>query len=203
MRKLGAPGHEEFAMGALASGGRVVVNDDVLRALRVSPQQLRDVAEREGRELSRREAAYRGGRPPIDVAGKTVILVDDGLATGASMLAAVQALRESEPAQIVIAVPAAPESTIREFAGLVDDVVCATMPTPFLAVGESFWDFKQVSDEEVRDYLGTPTVGVATARIRIKETPPARWSIAVRSTLPVAYRRQRPSKRSSAMHGSC
>lgn len=171
VRKLGAPGHEEFAMGALASGGRVVVNDDVLRALRVSPQQLRDVAEREGRELFRREAAYRGGRPPIDVAGKTVILVDDGLATGASMLAAVQALRESEPAQIVIAVPAAPESTIREFAGLVDDVVCATMPTPFLAVGESFWDFKQVSDEEVRDYLGTPTVGVATARIRIKETP--------------------------------
>jgi predicted phosphoribosyltransferase len=157
VRKLGAPGHEEFAMGALASGGRVVVNDDVLRALRVSPQQLRDVAEREGRELIRREAAYRGGRQPIDVAGKTVILVDDGLATGASMFAAVQALREAEPAQIVIAVPAAPESTCREFAGLVDDMVCATMPTPFLAVGESFWDFKQVSDEEVREYLATPT----------------------------------------------
>ena len=138
-------------MGALASGGRVVVNDDVLRALRVTPQQLRDVAEREGRELIRREAAYRGGRPPVDVAGKTVILVDDGLATGASMLAAVQALREAEPAEIVIAVPAAPESTCREFAGLVDDVVCASMPTPFLAVGESFWDFSQVSDEEVRE----------------------------------------------------
>jgi len=169
VRKLGAPGHEEFAMGALASGGRVVVNDDVLRALRVSPQQLRDVAEREGRELVRRETAYRGGRPPVDVAGKTVILVDDGLATGASMLAAVQALREAEPAEIVIAVPAAPESTCREFAALVDDVVCATMPTPFLAVGESFWDFKQVSDEEVREYLATPTVG--TAPIRITETP--------------------------------
>ena len=93
VRKLGAPGHEEFAMGALASGGRVVVNDDVVRALRVTPQQLRDVAEREGRELIRREAAYRGGRPPVDVAGKTVILVDDGLATGSSMFAAVQALR--------------------------------------------------------------------------------------------------------------
>lgn len=171
VRKLGAPGHEEFAMGALASGGRVVVNDDVLRALRVTPQQLRDVAEREGRELIRREAAYRGGRPPIEVAGRTVILVDDGLATGASMLAAVQALREAEPAQIVVAVPAAPESTCREFAGLVDDVVCATMPTPFLAVGESFWDFKQVSDEEVREYLATPTVGVATSRMRMKETP--------------------------------
>ncbi|GAB3231782.1 erythromycin esterase family protein [Mycolicibacterium hippocampi] len=173
VRKLGAPGHEEFAMGALASGGRVVVNDDILRALRISPQQLRDVAEREGRELIRREAAYRGGRPPVDVAGKTVILVDDGLATGASMLAAVQALREAEPAEIVIAVPAAPESTCREFAGLVDDVVCATMPTPFLAVGESFWDFKQVSDDEVRDYLATSTMGAATATIRTEETPAA------------------------------
>lgn len=171
VRKLGAPGHEEFAVGALASGGRVVVNDDVLRGLRVTPQQLRDVAEREGRELIRREAAYRGGRPPLDLAGKTVILVDDGLATGASMLASVQALREMEPREIVIAVPAAPESTCREFAGLVDDVVCASMPTPFLAVGESFWDFRQVSDEEVRTLLDTPTTGFATARIRIEETP--------------------------------
>lgn len=170
VRKLGVPGHEEFAMGALASGGRLVVNDDVLRALRVTPQQLRDVAEREGRELIRREAAYRGRRPPIDVAGKTVILVDDGLATGASMFAAVQALRESEPAEIVIAVPAAPESTCREFAAIVDDVVCASMPTPFLAVGESFWDFSQVSDEEVREYLATPTTGVAVTGIQPKET---------------------------------
>ena len=171
VRKLGAPGHEEFAVGALASGGRVVVNDDVLRALRVTPQQLRDVAEREGRELIRREAAYRGGRQPHDLAGKTVILVDDGLATGASMFAAVQALREADPAEIVIAVPAAPESTCREFADLVDDVVCASMPTPFLAVGESFWDFHQVGDEEVRELLATPTIGLATAKIRIEETP--------------------------------
>jgi len=160
VRKLGAPGHEEFALGALASGGRVVVNDDVLRGLRVTPQQLRDIAEREARELIRREAAYRDGRPPAVVTGKTVILVDDGLATGSSMFAAVQALRDSEPAHIVIAVPAAPESTCREFAGLVDDVVCASMPTPFLAVGESFWDFSQVSDEEVRELLTTPTIGV-------------------------------------------
>jgi predicted phosphoribosyltransferase len=160
VRKLGAPGHEEFALGALASGGRVVVNDDVLRGLRVTPQQLRDIAEREARELLRREAAYRDGRPPAVVTGKTVILVDDGLATGSSMFAAVQALRDSEPAHIVIAVPAAPESTCREFAGLVDDVVCASMPTPFLAVGESFWDFSQVSDEEVRELLTTPTIGV-------------------------------------------
>ena len=171
VRKLGAPGHEEFAVGALASGGRVVVNDDVVRALRVTPQQLREAAEREGRELQRREAAYRGGRAPLELAGRTVILVDDGLATGASMFAAVQALRDMSPAEIIVAVPAAPESTCREFAGLVDDVVCASMPTPFLAVGESFWDFTQVSDDEVRQLLATPTVGIATARLRIAETP--------------------------------
>jgi len=165
VRKLGAPGHEEFAVGALASGGRVVVNDDVLRGLRVTPDQLREIADREAKELIRREAAYRGGRPPLDVAGKTVILVDDGLATGSSMLAAVQALRDSEPAGIVIAVPAAPESTCREFAGIVEDVVCASMPTPFLAVGESFWDFRQVTDEEVRDLLAQPTTGRPAAAV--------------------------------------
>jgi erythromycin esterase-like protein/predicted phosphoribosyltransferase len=165
VRKLGAPGHEEFAVGALASGGRVVVNDDVLRGLRITPDQLREIAEREADELIRREAVYREGRPPLHVTGKTVILVDDGLATGSSMLAAVQALRESEPAEIVIAVPAAPESTCREFAGIVDDVVCASMPTPFLAVGESFWDFSQVSDDEVRELLSRPTAG--------KPVPPA------------------------------
>jgi erythromycin esterase-like protein/predicted phosphoribosyltransferase len=159
VRKLGAPGHEEFAVGALASGGRVVVNDDVLRGLRITPSQLREIAEKEGRELIRREAAYRGDRPPLQVAGKTVILVDDGLATGSSMMAAVQALREQEPAEIVIAVPAAPESTCRELAGMVEDMVCASMPTPFLAVGASFWDFSQVSDAEVRELLAAPTTG--------------------------------------------
>ena len=165
VRKLGAPGHEEFAVGALASGGRVVVNDDVLRGLRISPEQLREIATREARELIRREALYRGGRPPLDVTGKSVILVDDGLATGSSMLAAVEALRESNPAEIVIAVPAAPESTCREFAGLVDEVVCASMPTPFLAVGESFWDFRQVTDEEVRELLARPTTGLPPAPV--------------------------------------
>lgn len=170
VRKLGAPGHEEFAVGALASGGRVVVNDDVVRGLQITPQQLRGIAEREGRELVRREAVYRDGRPPVDVTGKTVILVDDGLATGASMFAAVQALRDAEPAHIVIAVPAAPESTCREFAGLVDDVVCASMPTPFLAVGESFWDFRQVTDEEVHQLLATPTTQ-ATTQTAAERTP--------------------------------
>jgi erythromycin esterase-like protein/predicted phosphoribosyltransferase len=179
VRKLGVPGHEEFAVGALASGGRVVVNDDVVRGLRIPPQQLRDIAEREGRELVRREAAYRDGRPPINVTGMTVILVDDGLATGASMLAAVQALREAEPEQIVIAVPAAPESTCREFAGIVDDVVCASMPTPFFAVGESFWDFRQVTDEEVCQLLATPTTGAST------ESPAARTAAEVVSSVAI------------------
>ena len=164
VRKLGVPGHEEFAVGALASGGRIVVNDDVMRGLGIAPQRLHEIAEREGRELVRREAVYRGGRPPLDVTGKTVVLVDDGLATGASMFAAVQALRDSHPAQIVIAVPAAPESTCREFAALVDDVVCASMPNPFLAVGESFWDFTQVYDEEVRQLLATPTTGALATK---------------------------------------
>lgn len=179
VRKLGAPGHEEFAVGALASGGRVVVNDDVIRALRISPGQLRAVAEREGRELVRREAAYRGGRPPLEVAGKTVILVDDGLATGASMFAAVQALREAEPAHLVIAVPAAPESTCREFAGLVDDVVCASMPTPFLAVGESFWDFRQVTDEEVHQLLATATTDRTAAPAQVRTPAQVLRSVAI------------------------
>lgn len=173
VRKLGAPGHEEFAMGALASGGRIVINDDVVRALRVSPQQLSDVAEREGRELQRREFAYRDGRPPLDLTGKTVIVVDDGLATGASMFAAVQALRELDPKEIVVAVPAASESTCRQFAGLVDDVVCASMPSPFRAVGESFWDFSQVSDSEVRELLATPTAGRAGVTRRLGAQTPA------------------------------
>ncbi|MGI9125274.1 MAG: erythromycin esterase family protein, partial [Mycobacterium sp.] len=159
VRKLGAPGHEEFAVGALATGGRVVVNDDVLRGLRVTPQQLREIAEREARELVRRETAYRQGRPPLNVTGKTVILVDDGLATGSSMMAAVQALSESEHEENVIAVTAAPHTTCLEFAGLVEDMVCASMPTPFLAVGESFWDFTQVTDDEVRELLAKPTTG--------------------------------------------
>lgn len=172
VRKLGAPGHEEFAMGALASGGRVVINDDVVRALRVSPQRLSDIAEREGRELQRREVAYRDGRPPVDVTGKTVIVVDDGLATGASMFAAVQALREADPKEIVVAVPAASESSCRQFAGLVEDVVCASMPSPFRAVGESFWDFSQVSDSEVRELLATPTLRPAVGT-RLRGRTPA------------------------------
>ncbi|WP_120309098.1 erythromycin esterase family protein [Mycolicibacterium celeriflavum] len=167
VRKLGVPGHEEFAMGAIALGGRVVVNDDVVRGLQITPEKLQQVAEREGRELMRREEAYRGGRPPLDVTDKTVILVDDGLATGASMQAAVQALREMRPAEIVVAVPAAPESTWREFTGIADDVVVATMPQPFRAVGQAYWDFDQTTDDEVRELLATETSSTAAVPVEV------------------------------------
>jgi predicted phosphoribosyltransferase len=153
VRKLGVPGHEELAMGAIASGGVLVLNDDVIRGLGISPETIQRVAEEEGRELLRREQAYREGRPALDVIGKVVILADDGLATGASMRAAVQALRELRPARIVVAVPAAPESACQELAAMADEVVCATTPSPFSAVGASYWDFTQVTDEEVRDLL--------------------------------------------------
>jgi erythromycin esterase-like protein/predicted phosphoribosyltransferase len=153
VRKLGVPGHEEVAMGAIASGGTLVLNEDVVRGLGVRPEVVQQVAEREGRELLRREQAYRQGRPAPQLAGRTVILVDDGLATGASMRAAIQALRQHRPGRIVVAVPAAPESTCRELEALVDEAVCATTPSPFLAVGQSYWDFTQTTDEEVRDLL--------------------------------------------------
>jgi predicted phosphoribosyltransferase len=153
VRKLGVPGHEELAMGAIASGGVVVVNDDVVRGFRIPPEVIQRVAGEEGRELLRREQAYRGERPPPDLTGKVVILVDDGLATGSSMLAAVNAVRQQRPSQIVVAVPAAPESTCRELAALVDEVVCATTPSPFFAVAASYWDFTQTTDEEVLQLL--------------------------------------------------
>jgi erythromycin esterase-like protein/predicted phosphoribosyltransferase len=141
------------AMGAIASGGAIVLNDDVIRGLAIRPDVVRQVAECEGRELRRRELMYREGRSLPDVSGKTVILVDDGLATGASMRAAIQALRTLGPDRIVVAVPAAPKSTCEELTHLVDEVVCATTPTPFFAVGASYWDFRQTTDEEVRDLL--------------------------------------------------
>ncbi|MFJ5556816.1 erythromycin esterase family protein [Streptomyces sp. NPDC093250] len=153
VRKLGVPGQEEVAMGAIADGGVVVLNEDVVRGLGLLPGALRSAVEREARELLRQEQTYREGRLAPELEGRTVILVDDGLATGASMRAAIQALRRHRPARIVAAVPAAPESTCRELADMVDDVVCATTPSPFFAVGESYWDFRQVTDEEVRELL--------------------------------------------------
>lgn len=179
VRKLGVPGHEEFAMGAIASGGRTVVNDDVVRGLKIPSASFRHTVEEQARELLRRERVYRGDRPPLELAGKTVILVDDGLATGSSMLAAVLAIRDHEPAHLVIAVPAAPESTLGEFSSMVDDVVCASMPTPFLAVGESYWDFTQVTDDEVRTLLRTPTRPAAPPAARRHRAAEALRRIAI------------------------
>ena len=157
VRKLGVPEWSELAMGALASGGGVVMNDNVLSSLGISDEQVREVVDRETAELIRREQAYRGGRPVADPHGKTVIVVDDGIATGASMLAAVRALRASSPESIVVAVPVGPQSVSKLLAQEADDVVCATMPNDFEAVGQVFVDFHQVSDDEVRDLLATPT----------------------------------------------
>src|SRR6185436_7364224 len=137
VRKLGVPGHEELAMGAIASGGVRVLNRDVLDYMPVSQKLIDSVAEREQRELERREREYRGAQPPLDVNGKTVIVVDDGLATGATMRAGVEALRRMEPRRILIAVPVAAESTCNDFRaeGIAGDVICLRTPEPFQAVG--------------------------------------------------------------------
>jgi putative phosphoribosyl transferase len=153
VRKLGIPGHEELAMGAVASGGVRVLNDQVVRGLGIPDNVIEAVANWELEELQRRERLYRGNRPPPDVRGKTVILVDDGLATGSTMLAAVQALRKLGPARIVVAVPVASGDTCQLLQEYVDEVVCAATPEPFYAVGLWYRDFSQTSDEEVRELL--------------------------------------------------
>ncbi len=153
VRKPGVPRWSELAMGAVASGGGVVMNDDVVSSLRISDEQVREAIESEALELERRERAYRGGRPVADPRGKIVILVDDGIATGASMLAAVRAVRAAGPQSIVVAVPVGPQSACRQLAREADDVVCATMPVDFDAVGQVYADFHQVSDDEVRELL--------------------------------------------------
>ena len=153
VRKLGVPQWEELAMGAIASGGGVVINENLVRSLGISDEALDAAIARETEELRRREKAYRGERPPADIAGRVVILVDDGIATGASMLAAVRAVRAFGPARVVVAVPVGPQSACRELAQEADDVVCATMPAGFEAVGQVFEDFHQVTDDEVRELL--------------------------------------------------
>jgi putative phosphoribosyl transferase len=153
VRKLGVPGQEELAMGALASGGIVVLNRNIIEALGI-PQEMIDAAvAREQQELERREREYRDGRPPIDVQGCTVILVDDGLATGSSMRVAATALRKKLHARIVVAVPVAAPSTCAEFENEADKVICAETPEPFWAVGVWYRDFSPTSDDEVRELL--------------------------------------------------
>ena len=153
VRKLGFPGQEELAMGAIASGGSRVLNRSLLRRLHVPEETVNAVAARELRELERRESAYRGTKPPSSVRGRTVILVDDGLATGATMHVAAAALRGKDPARIVVAVPVAAASSCEEFADVVDEVVCAETPEPFMAVGQWYEDFSQTTEEEVRRLL--------------------------------------------------
>lgn len=153
VRKLGFPGQEEFAMGAIASGGARVLNSSLIRRMHVTPETVDAVAAKELRELERREKAYRDSNPLPSVRGKTVILVDDGLATGASMYAAAAALRSEVPARIVVAVPVGAPSTCADFSALVDEVVCAETPAAFSAVGQWYDDFDQTTDEEVRELL--------------------------------------------------
>lgn len=157
VRKLGLPGHEELAIGAIASGGIRVLNHDIVQGLKIPQTMIDTVTRQELQELERRERAYRGDRPPPEVRGRTVILIDDGLATGASMRAAVAALRAQNPARIVVAVPTAAPETCEALRPEVDEIVCATTPEPFYGVGRWYEDFSQTTDEEVRALLEEAT----------------------------------------------
>jgi predicted phosphoribosyltransferase len=153
VRKLGVPGHEELAMGAIASGGVRLLNDDVVEPLGIPASVIDSVARQEQIELERREELYRGNRAPIGLAGKTVILVDDGLATGSTMRAAVMAVRQQHPARVIVAAPVGAPETCAALAREADEVVCVRMPTPFVAVGQWYRDFTPTSDHEVRALL--------------------------------------------------
>ena len=153
VRKLGVPGYEELAMGAVATGGVRVLNDDIVTGLRIPGYLIEAVTAQEQAEVKRRERAYRGGRPPPDMRGRTVLLVDDGLATGATMRVAVKALRQQQPARIVVAVPVAAAETCTALQADADEVVCGITPAPFHSVGRWYEDFSQTTDEEVRDLL--------------------------------------------------
>jgi putative phosphoribosyl transferase len=153
VRKLGVPGQEELAMGAIASGGVRVLNHAVIGALGLSQAEINEVIRREEQERRRREEEFRGERPPLHLKGKTVILVDDGLATGATMWAAVTAVRQQEPAKVVMAVPVAAPAECDAFRQIADEVICAITAEPFHAVGLWYQDFPQMTDEEVRALL--------------------------------------------------
>ncbi|SRR5581483_228504 len=166
VRKIGVPGHEELGMGAVASGGLLVLNRGLVQSLGITEPVLREVVTKELRELDRREQRYRQGRPPPSLTGKTLILVDDGLATGSSMRAATEALRQLGPAKIVVAVPIAEPETCEEFRAEVDEVVCAATPEPFLSVGLWYEDFTQTSDAEVEELLHRAREELAGRTIR-------------------------------------
>jgi putative phosphoribosyl transferase len=153
VRKLGVPGHEELAMGAIAPGGILIINDDIVESLGISQTALQQSIRKEQAELSRRERMYRGERSPRRLKGLTVIVVDDGLATGSTMQAAVSALRQQQPARIVVAVPVASQQACAALRAIVDDVVCVKTPEPLFGVGWWYEDFTQTTDEEVRQLL--------------------------------------------------
>ncbi len=153
LRKLGVPGQEELAFGAIGSGGVRVLNPDILQHCGISDLDIAAVTKLERQELERRERLYRGSRPLLDMRGKTVILIDDGIATGSSILAAVRAIKQMSPAAIVIATPVAPERTCNRLRHEVDELICLEMPEPFYGVGQFYEDFSQVSDEEVNELL--------------------------------------------------
>jgi predicted phosphoribosyltransferase len=153
VRKLGVPGHEELAMGAISTGGVRVLNEDTVDYLNIPEHIIDSIAAEELKELKRRERAYRGNRPEPDVKGKTVILIDDGLATGSTIRAAAQALRPQQPARIIVAVPVSAPETCDEYRIGVDEIICAVTPEPFVGVGMWYLDFSQTTDEEVRDLL--------------------------------------------------
>jgi predicted phosphoribosyltransferase len=159
VRKLGVPGREELAMGAIASGELRLLNEDIVQSLNISDEEIARVAAQEQRELQRREIAYRGDRPELDVSNQTALLVDDGLATGASMRAAAVGLKAKEPAQIVVAVPVAAPDTCQSIGALVDRVVCLSTPEPLHSIGRWYDDFSQTTDDEVRDYLEQVAAG--------------------------------------------
>jgi len=155
VRKLGVPGHEELGMGAIATGGVRILQEGIVRDLGISPETIEAVSAREQAELERRERLYRGDRPAPTIKGRTIVIVDDGLATGSTMKAAIQAVRQQDPRQVIVAVPTAPSETCEQLKGSADHVVCALTPEPFFAVGGSYADFTQITDEEVRDLIAS------------------------------------------------
>ena len=155
VRKLGVPGHEELGMGAIATGGVRILHEGIVREVGISPETIEAVSAREQAELERRERLYRGDRPAPTIKGRTVVIIDDGLATGSTMKAAIQAVRQQDPRRLIVAVPTAPSETCEQLKESADEVVCALTPEPFVAVGSSYADFSQTTDEEVRELIAS------------------------------------------------